>query len=188
MGYTPRLHSISSLSVETGIDRRTLARRLAQLEPAEKRKKIKYWLLRDVLRHLENQDAGQVATPHAGNGTTEHEAEKTRLTRAKADLAELKERELRGELVQVEAVADFLKTVLSRVRQGVLTLPARAAPKGYDAKSIPELERILREDCEEVLLEISETKIDFTATDGDRGAESARAGRAGRAPTATTTA
>ena len=189
MGMSPKLHSISSLSVETGISRRVLAKRLAQLPPAEKRGRVQYWLLREVLRHIEQQDAGQVAAPRS-NGSAEYDEERTRLTRAKADLAELDERERRGELVPVAAVDSFLNVVLSRVRQGILTLPARVAPKGYDAQSIPELERIVLEDCEQVLKEIAETKIRFVATDrdADQGADDARASRAAESSTATSTA
>ena len=188
MAYAPKMHSVSSLSVETGIDRRTLARRLAQLPPSEKRGRIKYWLLRDVLRYLDTQSPGQVAAP-ASNGSAEYDEERTRLTRAKADMAELDERERRGELVPVAAVDSFLNTVLSRVRQGILTLPARVAPKGHDAQTIPELERIVLEDCQQVLEEIAQTKIKFVATDrdADRGAGDARASRAAESSTATST-
>ena len=57
MGMTPKLHSISSLSVETGINRRTLAKRLAQIPPAEVRGRVKRWFLKDVLKVLKASSA-----------------------------------------------------------------------------------------------------------------------------------
>jgi hypothetical protein len=73
--------------------------------------------------------------------------------------------ERNGQLVQVDQVDAFLKTILSHVRQGILTLPSRVAPKVHDAKTVPQIERIILADCHEVLTELAETKINFTPTD-----------------------
>lgn len=62
MSMTPELWSISGLSVELGIDRRTLNKRLSGLRPdAERReagKTVKRWRLARVLRHLDLQSRG----------------------------------------------------------------------------------------------------------------------------------
>lgn len=103
------------------------------------------------------------------------EDQRTRLTRARAGLAELDERERRGELVPAVQIEKFLTSILSRVRQGVLTLPSRAAPKAHDAKTIPQVERIILGCCQEVLKEISETRIDFeTVSQGIAGSRADR--------------
>jgi len=93
------------------------------------------------------------------------EEERARLTGAKASMAELDERERRGELIPASQVEGFLLPLFTRVRQGILSLPSRAAPKAYDAKTIPECERIILECCNEALTEISETRVDFKAID-----------------------
>lgn len=112
--------------------------------------------VRAYIRHLRDQvDGGQ------SGKVTVLDDERTRLTRARAGLAELDERERRGELVPAVQIEKFLTSILSRVRQGVLTLPSRAAPKAHDAKTIPQVERIILDCCQEVLEEISETRIDF---------------------------
>ncbi len=75
-------------------------------------------------------------------------------------------RERSGQLVPADQIEAFLNAIFSHVRQGVLTLPSRAAPKVHDAKTIPQIERIILSDCKEVLKEISETRIDFVAIAG----------------------
>jgi len=109
-------------------------------------------------------------------GVSAIEAERTRLTGAKAGLAELDERERRGELIPSAQIETFISTIFSRVRQGVLSLASRAAPQAYDAKSIPEVQKIITDCCEDALKEISETRIDFKAI--DPGGAAARAHRA----------
>ena len=111
------------------------------------------------------------------------EAERGRLTGAKAGLAELDERERRGQLIPAAQIETFLSTIFSRVRQGVLSLASRAAPQAYDAKSIPEVEKIILECCQDALKEISETRVDFKAI--DPGSAGARAHRAHSAPDST---
>ena len=107
------------------------------------------------------------------------EGERARLTAAKAGLAELDESERRQQLIPAAQIEDFLSALFSRVRQGILSLPSRAAPRAHDAKTIPETERIILECCEEALTEVSETRVEFKAV-GRRGAR-ARAHRAGDA-------
>ena len=64
MPMQPRTWSINALSVELGIDRRTLSKRLAGLPPAEtkrlKNRDEKRWHLADVLAHLQDPDASRV--------------------------------------------------------------------------------------------------------------------------------
>lgn len=58
MAMQPTLLTINGLSVELGYDRRTLAKWLDTLPPAETAADgTKRWLLRDVLMHLENRKA-----------------------------------------------------------------------------------------------------------------------------------
>ena len=70
-----------------------------------------------------------------------------------------------GELIPANQIEEFLATMFSHVRQGILTLPSRAAPKVHDAKTIPEIERILNDYCREVLEELAGAEYHFTPTD-----------------------
>ena len=50
MAMQPSTYSLNALSVELGIDRRTLAKRLADVPPAEVRGRSKRWRMQDVLK------------------------------------------------------------------------------------------------------------------------------------------
>lgn len=114
------------------------------------------------------------------------EGSRSRLIAAKAGLAELDESERREQLIPASQIEDFLSALFSRVRQGILSLPSRVAPRAHDAKTIPEAERIILEGCEEALKEISETRIEFKAI--DPGSARARAHRPRDAADSTATA
>ena len=53
MDMTPGLYSVNALATELGIDRRTLAKRLALVPPTEVRGRVKRWRLRDALDAIE---------------------------------------------------------------------------------------------------------------------------------------
>lgn len=52
MAMQPQRWSISALSVELGMDRRTIAKRLADLRPIAEENGVKYYSLRDALKYL----------------------------------------------------------------------------------------------------------------------------------------
>lgn len=143
-----------------------------------KASKGKYDLVESVRRYVRHLRL-RVEASQSGKVTV-LEDERTRLTRARAGLAELDERERRDELVPAVQIEKFLTSILSRVRQGVLTLPSRAAPKAHDAKTIPQVERIILGCCQEVLEEISETRLDFETI--SQGVVGSRAHREAVAP------
>ena len=73
MAMQPRTWSLSALAVELGADRRTLARDLASLPPAESRRvggrTEKRWLMADVLEHMDlgrepSRRRGRSGRPH----------------------------------------------------------------------------------------------------------------------------
>lgn len=57
-----------------------------------------------------------------------HDAARTRREIAEANLAEMKESELRGDLIRVSAVKAELSTVFAGTRDTLLQIPARLAP------------------------------------------------------------
>lgn len=57
-----------------------------------------------------------------------HDAARTRREIAEANLAEMKEAELRGELIRIAAVKTTLATVFATTRDALLQIPSRLAP------------------------------------------------------------
>jgi hypothetical protein len=58
MGMTPKLHSIETLAVETGRDRRTVARALRNVTPDGTLRKRPAWRLQTAIRALDRRSGG----------------------------------------------------------------------------------------------------------------------------------
>jgi phage terminase Nu1 subunit (DNA packaging protein) len=99
--------------------------------------------------------------------------ERLRFERVKREHAELKLARERGEWVERAEVQRVWSQILGRVRQHLLMLPHRAAPRVYDVTSIPEIEDELKEAVHEILGELADTHVEYRpgehdeADDGD---------------------
>ena len=60
-------------------------------------------------------------------------------------------------IAQVEAT---WSSILKLVRQGLLGLPSRTAPRIHDLETIPEIREVLAETVHEILTDLSETKVE----------------------------
>ena len=124
MAMTPRLYTVSALAVELGVDRRTLAKHLAAVEPADVRGRSKRWRMRDVFAAL--KQSWSEPKPSA------YMDERTRHEVAKRELAELKLRERRSELLPLADAEHAVALLLS----GVRSLP-RARPAERNVEFFP---------------------------------------------------
>ena len=84
--------------------------------------------------------------------------EQTRLTRAKAELAEIELRTNQGILVRVDHVVKFWSRMISDCRSRLLALPTRAAPLMFASKSLAEARALHETLIEEALHELTELK------------------------------
>lgn len=76
---------------------------------------------RIYIEYLRRETKGQ----HRGNGNdTDYNSEQTRLTKERADNQELKNRQLRGELIELEKLNDLLPRLYSIIRSNIDSLPA----------------------------------------------------------------
>ncbi len=92
------------------------------------------------------------------------EDEKTRLTKAQADLAELELSEERGELVRMSSVSGAWESHVARCRARLLSLPTKASPQVVGCSSLAEVKAVLDGFVEEALLELA---ADDTGGDRD---------------------
>jgi phage terminase Nu1 subunit (DNA packaging protein) len=116
-----QLWSLSALSVELGMDRRSLARRIddAGLQPAEEKGRSKLYRMSDVVRVLQER---------TGLNLTE---EKARLASEQADKTALHNEEERGELVRVEDMTKFVGDMVGAARSKFLAI-SRKYPDAAD--------------------------------------------------------
>lgn len=108
------LYSINQLSAESGVDRRTIDKylRLSGAQPGESGK----YTLEQFARAMEYKGRGE-----APDAESSLEAEKTRLTRHQANLAEIAERKARGEVLELESIARFQENLLISLVRSIRT-------------------------------------------------------------------
>jgi phage terminase Nu1 subunit (DNA packaging protein) len=155
---TPRLWTVNGLATELGLDRRSLASRLATTPADSQVQGRPAWLMKNALVAL-----GQpTRAPRS-----ELDQERARLAKEQADGHELKNAALRGGLLPAEEVVAGWQAAIGRARSLMLGI-ASAAPvtlmmlaKG----SAPEdAERAIREDLtrriDAALTELANTTLD----------------------------
>lgn len=94
----------------------------------------------------------------AGSQTSMSEDE-ARLQKARADKAEMEAGEMRGTLVPVDQIASAMHSAVIIMKTRIGAVPAKAAPLVAGMKSIPAVERVLRDNIEEALAELSKVEV-----------------------------
>jgi phage terminase Nu1 subunit (DNA packaging protein) len=82
-------------------------------------------------------------------------AEQARLNFHQANIRQLEEAELRGDLQRSDAVLKEWQGIVANVRARLLSLPSKLAAQGYGARSRGELQRLLQEGIAEALAELA---------------------------------
>lgn len=93
--------------------------------------------------------------PDDGRGVPDFNFERARMTRAKADQAELDLAEQQGLLIRTDTVRKAWAALLANFRARVLALPVKAAPLVAVAESTAEARDILERACHEALSELA---------------------------------
>lgn len=96
------------------------------------------------------------------NRKTEEEklAAEADLKRAKADMAELQLKELRGQMHRSEDVEAITTDLVYTIRSMIIALPGRLAVDVAAVDTAPEASEIIRRECYQVLEELSNYKYD----------------------------
>jgi phage terminase Nu1 subunit (DNA packaging protein) len=110
-------------------------------------------------------------------GAPDFGAERARLIKAKADIAEMEARGRSGELLPAEAVEAAWTAVLARLRARILVLPDRLAPLCHEETTIAGVRDQIRKAVREALDELAATPVvaaadpDGSGAAGEGGAE-----------------
>jgi phage terminase Nu1 subunit (DNA packaging protein) len=89
--------------------------------------------------------------------------ERARLTKYKADVAEIERKQVLGELVAAAEIETTWRAMVGVMRTRLLAIPARAASRVTMARSIVEVAEILRKEVYEALDALSKGTIQSTA-------------------------
>jgi hypothetical protein len=138
---------MTQLVTLTGRDRRWITERFveANLAPLEATRREKWYPARPALE----------AIYHATDGL-DLTAERARLAKEQADAQELKNAELRGELIRGDDVDLFLLGLFGAFTQRVRAIPPKAAPEVRATKTDAEAEAQLTAFHDEALTELAE--------------------------------
>ena len=109
------------------------------------------WLKR---RHLRGVGVDQTGTRY------DYEQERARLTKAQADRTELEARELMGEMVRVDVISAEWAKMIGAMRQRLLSIPTKAAPRARGAESDIQAAALLESEILDALGELSDDGID----------------------------
>lgn len=127
MAMTPEKWSVSALAVEFAMDRRTVARRLAEVPAADVTALGNVYWMRDAAPALV-QGSAAAATGEPG-GKLNLTDETARLKKMQADKASLELDVMRAQLIPAETVAKVWAAMLTACRQKLLSLPSTIATR-----------------------------------------------------------
>jgi phage terminase Nu1 subunit (DNA packaging protein) len=88
-----------------------------------------------------------------------YSVQRTRLIKARADLAEMEKAQMENSLIPAEDVKEAWVEVLSACRAKLLSLPTKVAPEVFAAKELNDVKGILKETVNEALLELANVKV-----------------------------
>lgn len=114
--------------------------------------------------HLREQAAGRRGSGDGGLDLTE---ERARKEKEQADHLEMKNAELRRELLQREDVAAAVVGSFARVRARLIGVPSKAAPMVMGLETPAEAEAVIRNAVYDALRELSETTVADLCGDDD---------------------
>lgn len=103
-------------------------------------------------------------------GAPDHAAERARLLRAKADLAEMEARGRQGALIPAEAMEAAWTAILARLRTRLLGLPDRLAPLCHEETTIAGTRDQIRRAVRDALEDLATTPVVAAADPGGTGA------------------
>jgi phage terminase Nu1 subunit (DNA packaging protein) len=141
-----RYLSMTQLSEITGVDRRTVKSRLAEVEPyKEEGSAILYDAREAIPKIMQFEDKTK------DNTWKDLQKEQLRYEKARADKVQLENDTKRGELVRIEDVTRTVGKEYAYVRAAILTLPSKVA-KSVSLEEDPAVcQSILKKEVDEIL-------------------------------------
>ncbi len=145
MAMTAQHWSISGLSVELKLDRRTLAKRLQGLEPDSEDKRAKYYLMASVIEHL---------YINSENEKLDLAQEQALLAQARRKKIEAENDLMSGQLCNTDEMIGYVVKQISTCKSKLLAIPQQAH-EVLQAKDYAEAVMVLRDLITQALEEIS---------------------------------
>lgn len=152
--------TLSALAVELGKNIRTISRALKGVPPDGKSAGRDGWFTSTALKALGGED-----------GELNPAAERARLDKARADLAELDLAVKRGQLIPAELVAAAWGSAVTMMRTRLLSCPSSAAPRITGKMTTAEIELVIRHEIDEALEAIANAAVVQSADEPSAGSD-----------------
>jgi phage terminase Nu1 subunit (DNA packaging protein) len=117
--------------------------------------------VRAYITYLKEQTEGPADMMMGGDFSLSKE--RARLTKYKADVAEIERKQALGQLVSAAEIETTWRSLVGVMRTRLLAIPARAASRVTMARSIVEVAEILRKEVYEALDALSKGTVESTA-------------------------
>ena len=122
--------------------------------------------VRGYIRHLRDLNL------KGETGTVDYGAERARLIKAKADLAEMEASQMRGDLLPAPDVTAAWTEIVALMRARLLVLPDKIAPVVHETTSLNQTRDVIKKAVYEILKEIAATDVEILPqTDGNTSVE-----------------
>ena len=165
MPLMAKLYTLTGLEVELGVDKRRIARALQNFPADGKVKTRDAWYIATAYKAL-------VAGPDDGGGETLNPiAEKARLDKARADLAELDLKHKEGRAVPSDLVEATLGRLRDEVRKAMFAVPGKCAPRILPGMKPSGIEALIREYIDDALRALSSAEVKTEEPPDDSGSE-----------------
>lgn len=149
MAIRAGLYTISGLEAELGINRRKLGQALSTVPPEGGTEQRPEWRIKTVLAALAKED-GVALNP---------QAEKARLDKARADIAEIELDKRRGDVASLMVVSQVWADICINLKTRLRAIPTKAAPLLAAASQAEECKEILSTFIDEALTELAENLV-----------------------------
>ena len=92
-------------------------------------------------------------------GSDDYATHRARLTKAKADMAEMEREQMSNSLIPAEDVADAWEAMVSNMRAKILSIPTKVAASVFAANDVSDAKNILKEQINEGLAELAAIEV-----------------------------
>lgn len=169
MAVVPSLYTISGLEAEIGVSRRKLGQVLASIPPDGRADRdLPTWRIKTVLAALAAEE-GKGLNPAA---------EKARLDKTRADIAEIELDKRRGDVASLTVVAQVWGDFCNNIKNRLRSIPTKAAPLVAAETQAETCKDILNRLIDEALSELAEQPaygLPESPPDAEAGADEAEA-------------
>lgn len=110
-------------------------------------------VVRAYIRYLREK------TVNSDVGSDDYATHRARLTKAKADMAEMEREQMSNSLIPAEDVADAWEAMASNMRSRILSVPTKAATQAFAADNVTAAKKVLKEHIHAALAELSAIEV-----------------------------